>query len=116
MTEPGPGRILSPAGTRLQLNCSVTEGIVLRWGIQLPDLPDGSLPVETDRAGAEAFLMERGITFQNLGTPVSELIFNGDERNSHSIVRCQATMDIDSHISFSSDQAEVIIYGRYIAS
>ncbi len=100
---PGPGRILSPAGTRLQLNCSVIEGyIVLRWEIQLPDLPDGSDSVETDRARAKA-LMEHGITFQNLSTPVSELIFK-DERNSHSIAARDNTL-----IRFSSDQAEVII-------
>ncbi len=109
MTEPGPGRILSPAGTRLQLNCSVIEGyVVSRWEIQLPDLPGGSDPVETGQ-DTETILMERGITFQNLGTPVSELIFNGDQRNSHSIVTCQAKADAINRSA--SDPAEVIIYG-----
>ena len=79
MNQPGPGRILSPAGTSIQLNCSIAPG---NRGIQwLVDVP-GRRPSATDLGNTVQVLMQRGITFQGLGSQTSAILFSGQERNS----------------------------------
>ena len=57
--------------------------------------------------------MGRGITVQNLGTQMSELIFNGQEHNSGTIVTCRAVNTNNVLDGFTSELVEVIIYGKH---
>ena len=111
-TQPGSGSecVISPVGTRLQLNCSVVKGYSIhQWSVHLPGTPRA---VDTNDRLLE-FLMEHGITVQNLGTQTSEFIFSGRENNSQTIVRCIAVDDNNPSITFPSEPVEVIIYSEY---
>ena len=110
-SQPGPGSIVSPAGSQFQLNCSVSEGYYISWTLQSP----GRAPLEISNAtlgGLRKALMNQGITVRNLGSQMSEVVFSGQLQDRESIVVCVAVDANDILSRFSSEPVTIRIYGK----
>ena len=102
---------MSPAGSEFQLSCSVFEGYYISWALQI--LGRSSVEISNATVGSlgEA-LKDRGITVQNLGTQMSEIIFSGQLHDRESMVACVA-VDVDDAFSrFRTEPVTTIIYGK----
>ena len=109
LNDPGPDRILSPAGTTIQLNCSINpvQSYVIQWQLKLPDR---IRPFYTDTGNAVEILVQRGITVQGAGTQTSSITFSGQERNSQTTVKC-AAISHESTSRILGEAVDLIIYG-----
>ncbi len=109
--QPGSGRVVSPVGTQIQLNCSVMDGYNARsWSVRFPESPD----VVVDARAELELLRNRGITFRNLGTQMSQIIISGQLGNSQTTVRCVAANDTNAAVRCESEPVQVVIYGKLI--
>ncbi len=107
VNEPGPGPILSPVWTPVQLNCTVEEGYRAHWSVTLPDRSD---PTRTNVMDVTEYLMMRGIKARNTGSQMSQLIFNGNNSNSPATVKCFAVNT--TLMESDGTPVEVIFYGK----
>ncbi len=103
--QPLPGRILSPIGTAVQLNCTVSEGCTAHWRVVFSG---SDQQFTTDGQIGLIGLMRRGIQPQSQSPTMSQLIFNATLQ-LQATVRCicfSQTMD-----PTLGSETEVIIYG-----
>ena len=107
--EPGPGPLIAPLGTQVQLTCSVTESYRIVWRYLPPGVTNSELAVDVDQT-----LRTRGIIVENTSNTTSHLIVNGTEGNSHSSFTCLAIKRDDPVRRSRSRRVEVVFYGMII--
>ncbi len=110
--EPGPGPVVSPIGTPIELTCSVNIEYALRWFVQVVGL-DNELNSGGDSLDA-IVLNSRGITVKDgSNSTSSHLVINVTQVNSVEYVECEAVLLTDINIRNRSDRVDVTIFGIY---
>ena len=102
--QPLPGRILSPIGTPVQLNCMVRERCTAVWQVMFPD--SDLVLSSSDTVTGLPELMRRGLQLQSQSPNMSQLIFNVSSQ-LQATVRC---FSVCPAITFGNT-TEVNIYG-----
>ena len=107
--EPGPGPVLVPRDSEVQLNCSVTEGNRAEWSVELPE-SEGAVP--TDLSGVVDGLQSRGFTLQRLGNTTFTLTvtINEEPTNNATFVTCIAVVSLFQRVS--GNRVQIIFYGK----
>ncbi len=107
--EPGPGPVVSPIGTPIQLTCSVNGEYALRWFVQVLGFNNelGSAdPLDT------MALNSRGITVkEGSNSTSSHLVINVTQVNSVEYVECEAVLLTDTSTRTRSGRVDVTIFG-----
>ena len=102
---PGPGPLIAPLGTQVQLTCSITESYRVLWRYLPPGVTDIQL------ADIDQTLRTRGIKVENPSNTTSHLIVNGTVGNNQSSFVCFAIKRNDSVRRSRSRLVEVVFYG-----
>ncbi len=107
--EPGPGPVVSPIGTPIELTCSVNREYALRWFVQVSGL-DNELG-SADRLDTMA-LNSRGITVKDgSNSTSSHLVINVTQVNSVEYVECGAVLLTNPSTRTRSSRVDVTIFG-----
>lgn len=107
--EPGPGPVLAPVKTQIQLNCSVIEDFRIEWDVVLREDSGRTMPMFFAGIGIE-------VVMANILDTNSRLLINGTARNNRTNVTCVA-VDVSSNLSSNliervpSRPVQVIFYG-----
>ncbi len=108
--EPGPGPVVSPIGTPIELTCSVSGGYTLRWFVKV-------LGFNNELGSADDLdtmaLNSRGITVKDgFNSTSSHLVINVTQlNNSVEYVECEAVLLTDTSTRTRSDRVDVTIFG-----
>ncbi len=107
--EPGPGPVVSPIGTPIELTCSVNTEYALRWFVQV-------LGLDNELASSDSFdeiiLNSRGIHLkEGSNSTSSHLVINVTQVNSVEYVECEALLLADRNIQNRSSRVDVTIFG-----
>ena len=114
--EPGPGPTLfAPISAQVQLSCTVSEGYVIQWSVDLPDQRE----LSTNEAGVVDVLAERDVTVEGLGSTTSTLSLDihqemGSLTNNQTVLMCLAKDPDLIRETKPSGAVEVIFYGMII--
>ncbi len=107
--EPGPGPVVSPIGTPIELTCSVNTEYALRWRVKISGL-DNEL-ASGDSLDAIA-LNSRGITVkEGSNSTSSHLVINVTQVNSVEYVECEAVLLSNPRTRTRSSRVDVTIFG-----
>ncbi len=107
--EPGPGPVVSPIGTPIELTCSVNTEYALRWFVQV-------LGLDNELASGDSLdtisLNSRGITVKDATS--SHLVINVTQVNSVEYVECEAVLLSNPNTRTRSGRVDVTIFGIII--
>ncbi len=107
--EPGPGQVVSPIGTPIELTCSVNGEYALRWFVQVSGL-------NNELASGDSLdtivLNSRGITVKDgSNSTSSHLVINVTQVNSVEYVECEAVLLTNTNTRTRSGRVDVTIFG-----
>ncbi len=107
--EPGPGPVVSPIGTPIELTCSVNTEYALRWFVQVLGLNN---ELTSGDSIDEMILNSRGITVkEGSNSTSSHLVINVTQVNSVEYVECEAVLLTDTNTRTRSGRVDVTIFG-----
>ena len=99
--------MISPVGSRFQLNCSVAVGYLITWAVSVPIL---NRELISDGGRDEARLNQRGIIVRVINNHSSQLIVNPTVVQLVSYADCIAE-DVNDGTRTRSQRVNVTIYG-----
>ncbi len=107
--EPGPGQVVSPIGTPIELTCSVNREYALRWFVQV-------LGLNNELASGDSLdtiaLNSRGITVKDgSNSTSSHMVINVTQVNSVEYVECEAVLLTNPSTRTRSGRVDVTIFG-----
>ncbi len=107
--EPGPGPVVSPIGTPIELTCSVNREYALRWFVQV-------LGLDNELASGDSLdtiaLNSRGITVKDASNSTSShLVINVKKVNIVEYVECEAVLLTDTNTRTRSGRVDMTIFG-----
>lgn len=112
LDQPPMGYISSPVATPVSLSCSVNEGFIQTWSI---DLPGSNEPVFShDTLVGVPALNSYGIQVESSSFRMSQLVFSATIQVQVT-VRCAAINHSFPESPTSGNQVTVIIYGITVA-
>ncbi len=91
--EPGPGPVVSPIGTPIELTCSVSGEYTLRWLVKVSEFNDELASSDGTVVGR---LNSRGVYEKDGSSPTSShLVINVTQVNIVEYVECEAVSDLN---------------------
>ncbi len=107
--EPGPGPVVSPIGTPIELTCSVNGGYILIWFVRVSDQ---GRELSSDSNSDSETLNSQGITVKDgSNSTSSHLVINVTQVNSVEYVECEALLLTDTNRRTRSGRVDVTIFG-----
>ncbi len=106
--EPGPGPVVSPIGTPIELTCSVNREYGLIWFVRV-----SGMELRSDSEFDEPGFISRGITVkeqERSNSTSSHLVINATQVNSVEYVECEAVLLTDNTRT-RSGRVDVTIFG-----
>ncbi len=108
--EPGPGPVVSPIGTPIELTCSVNTEYALRWFVKVLGLSNEL--TTGDSFIDEIILNSRGIyEKEGSNSTSSHLVINVIQVNSVEYVECGAVLLTNPSTRTRSGRVDVTIFG-----
>ena len=109
--QPGPGPIISPAGSQILLDCSVTEGFVVTWRLEYA--ARSNMLIDADSPAIVNSLRDQfGVAITNFRMKTSNITFSGRLQGSPIAVTCLAQNATNVLRRIASERVEIIIYGE----
>ena len=104
--------MLAPIGSQVQLKCSVIQEYGVRWLVT----PSGGSPITTSESDSIVSLEFLGIMAvpSSITAQESVLTVNGTEGNNGTTVLCIAVLLASTTMRCSSEEVQVIFYGKSI--
>ncbi len=106
--EPGPGPVVSPIGTPIELTCSVSGGYTLRWLVKVSEF--NKELASTDMVDSGRLNSRDVYEKEGASSTSSHLVINVTQVNIVEHVECEALSDLNST---RSGRVDVTIFGIY---
>ena len=108
IVEPGPGPVVSPIESVIELTCSVNGDYILIWYVKVSGI---SSELSSDGITDRVTLLSRGIYVkEGSNSTSSHLIINATQVNIVEYVECEAVLITDTNSR--SRRVDVTIFGN----